>query len=578
MTDFVEDINTDKTNFHCEDFLNIASSSEHKNKILITPIGGLEQIGGNCMLVGLNDEYIMIDMGISFWGQYGIDIILPDIRIPAYVKDKIKGLFITHAHEDHIGAVQHCWPQVKCPIYVTEFSHSVLRQRISSHHWFDEVPVHKVDVGEVVDLGNMKIEFVRMSHSILGACGIYVKTDHGSIFHTGDWKIDKDPLIGDKTDEKRIIEIGKEGVDCLLCDSTNIHASSKITSESEVSAGLKRVIEQYSDKRISVTCFASNLARIAAILKIAKENNRKVAVVGHSMNRMLEAIESTSYYTDDFKQILSGVIDIEEAVDLPHEQVLILCTGSQGETRASLSKISRGANSILKYDDRDVIIFSSKVIPGNELDIRDLQNQLVKMGAKVVTTETEKDIHVSGHPDKDNISTLYSWLKPNAVIPIHGDAIMIYAHRDFATQCGIKNVLISESGDTIELSKGGALKKINHAHIVPNIIDGEDIIPQNHFVVRERSYMSVSGHVSISVVLSENYLIQSIIYTVSGIYLEKKRKEKIDKLIKSAVRNNLYQYVNNKKRAYFAVESAVERLMIQHMKKRPVVSVHIHSS
>lgn len=565
-------------NAHHSDFVNIVDHNKHKDKILITPVGGLEQIGGNCMLVGLNDEYIMIDMGISFWGQYGIDVILPDTRIPCAVKDKIKGLFITHAHEDHIGAIQYFWPQLKCPVYVTEFSHEVLKQKVSSHHWFDSMPVHRVSVGEKVELNNMTIEFVQFSHSILGACGIYVKTDCGSIFHTGDWKIDKDPLMGDRTDEERIKQIGREGIDCLLCDSTNILATSKITSESEVNTGLRRVIEQHPDKRISVTCFASNLARIASILQIAKDNNRKVAVVGHSMNRMLEAIANTKYYTDAFKNIASGIIPIEEATDLPHEQVLILCTGSQGETKASLSRIARGGNKVLKYDDRDVVIFSSKVIPGNELDIRDLQNELVKMNAKVITTETERDIHVSGHPDRDNIATLYSWLKPKSVIPIHGDAIMIYAHRDFALQNKIKSVVIAESGDTIEVAKGGKLTKLSHTDIVQNVIDGEDILPKNHFAIRHRMAMSINGHISISVVLSENSTIQSIIHTASGIYIDQKYKDKIDKLIKASVRNNIAQYINNRKRTYMAIESAIERLMLQHMKKRPVVSVHIHQT
>ena len=546
------------------------------NKLLIMPLGGLEQIGGNSMLIGLNGEWVMVDLGISFYNKYGIDILTPDISYPASIKENIKAIIITHAHEDHIGAIPYLWQQLRCPVYLTEFPAAVLKQKIAERPWKDQVQIHVIEPSEKVKLGEFEIEFVSLAHSILGACGIYIKTSKGSIFHTGDWKIDETPLLGKRTDEKRLAEIGDEGIDCLLCDSTNILTSKNIGSEADVQKGLRRVISQYPERRITVTCFASNLARIDTILQIAKETDRKIAIIGRSMHNMIEAIKQTSFYTNNFQIGLGLIVSDDEAASMPDSKVLILCTGSQGETRAALSKIARGENKGLKLGSNDIVLFSSKVIPGNELVIRDVQNQLVKQGVFVITTETEKDIHVSGHPNKAALEKMYTWLKPKSLMPIHGDARMIYAHRDFGIEKGIKETIIADSGDVITLSNG-KLRKIDHKHLSVSAIDGHDLIPLTSPIIKARENMSFNGHVSLSVILEKNGAISSFPnIIISGIYIDHDNQKKLNKMINQVIQNEAKLHAKNISNLKKNIDLSIVRLIFRHFKKRPTVSVHIH--
>jgi ribonuclease J len=545
-----------------------------KNDLLIVPIGGLEQIGGNCTMIGYKDEWIMIDLGIAFYDKLGIEVLTPDISFPMSVKDKISGLFITHAHEDHMGAIQYLWPRLRIPVYLTEFPAAVLTQKLKECDWHDEIKIEVVNPKEPINVGNFEVEYVAMAHSILGSCGIYVKTEGGSIFHTGDWKIDEEPLLGEEIDEGRLIEIGKEGVDCLLCDSTNVLVDSNTGTEAEVRDALLRVMSLHSKKRVTVTCFASNIARMETIFYVAKKLNRKVAVIGRSMRRMISAVAETSYFSKKFKETVNSILSEDEAENMPYEKVLLLCTGSQGEARSALYKLARGENKKVKLGQQDVVLFSSKVIPGNELEIRNMQNLLVAKGVSVVTTETESDIHVSGHPDRAALSKLYQWIKPKSLIPIHGDKRLLYEHAEFARSNGISEVLLADSGDKISLSNG-KLKITGRHTTILCAIDGNDLISLNSAVIRDRAVMSYNGHVSVSFVLSDGELVGGPALTISGIHIDDENRIKLIKIVCQLVETEINKSNGKEQILERECQATIKKLFHRNFDKKPLVSVQI---
>ena len=548
-----------------------------KDEILIMPLGGLEQVGANCTMIGHDKEWIMVDLGIAFYDKYGIELLVPDISFPEKVKDKIKGLFITHAHEDHIGAIAHLWESLKCPIYVTEFPAAVLRQKFSEYDWKDEVRIHTIKQSERFKVGGFDIEYVPLAHSILGASGIYIKTSAGSLFHTGDWKVDETPLLGDRIDEDKMISLGKEGVDCLLCDSTNVLTNEEVGSESDVRETLIRLFKKYKDQRITVTCFASNLARMETILNVAKGSGRKIAVIGRSMHKMIEAVSKTKYFSKSFKSGLGAVVDEEEAMSMPVDKVLFLCTGSQGEMKSALYRIARGENRIVKLGKNDVVLFSSKVIPGNEVGIRDMQNLLVRKGVEIVTTETEEKIHVSGHPNRSALKKMYEWMNPKSLIPVHGDACMIYAHQRFAKENGIKETFIAESGDVVSLKNNGKLTKVHHYESELNAIDGNYIISLSDPSIKDRANMTYNGFVSVSFILgSSSKLSGTPDVEIKGMYVDSELLKKINTVVYQTVSNEVSMYSDDIGKMKDEISKSVKKIFVRYLGKRPSTAIHVH--
>ena len=544
------------------------------NNLTIIPVSGLEQIGANCTMIGSGNEWIIVDLGITFYDKLGIEILTPDITyIQEHQKD-IKGIFVTHAHEDHIGAIHYLWQSIKCPVYLTEFPAEVLKQKLSECSWQDDVPINVVNRKERIKVGSFEVEFVALSHSVLGACGLYIKTPGGNVFHTGDWKIDETPLLGDTVDVERLIEIGNEGVDCLLCESTNMVNASNIGSEATVRDSLEQVIAKYEHKRVTVTCFSSNLARIETIFYIARKLKRRVAIIGRSIYKMLDAIAETSYYTPKFRENVNSILTDEEAMSMPADKVILICTGSQGESRSALYRLARGENKVIKFGDDDVVIFSSKVIPGNEIGIRDLQNMLMRKGVEIVTVDTEPNIHVSGHANRDMVKKMYEWLKPESLMPVHGDARMLYAQQEFAKTCGISEILVAESGDVVSYSKG-ELQKIDHREMVFNAVDGKDVIPLNSVPLRDRSTMNYNGHVSVSLVISGGELVDEPEISVHGINTNKKILNRVCSGVQQIVRNEVAKVedIDHMKRD---ISYSVKKLAMKLFNKRPLVAVHIH--
>lgn len=547
-----------------------------KKDLVIVPVGGLEQIGANCTLIGNNKEWIIVDLGIAFYDKAGIEILTPDMSFLIEQKNNIRGLFITHAHEDHIGAIPYLWSFIKCPIYLTEFPAAILRQKLSEYSWGDDVQLNIVSPSHKIKAGSFEVEFVSLAHSILGASGLYIKTQAGTVFHTGDWKIDETPLLGDKVDKKRLIEIGKEGVDVLLCDSTNMLTNEQIGSEDKVRTALARVISRCKKKRVTVTCFSSNVARIETIFNVARKTKRKVAIIGRSMHKMLDAVAETSYYNSKFKENVNSILSDEEAMSLLPEKVLLICTGSQGEARSALYRIARGENKTITMGSRDVVLFSSKVIPGNELGIRDLQNLLTRRGVEIITTDTEDDIHVSGHPNKETVASMYKWLKPKSLIPVHGEARMLYAQRDLAYECGIQEVFVAESGDFISYS-GGTLKKLQHRDMIYNAVDGSDVIPLSSPEIKDRMSMSYNGHVCVSFILSsESRSANSPEVTIQGIHIDKNTFNKLNSVIYQIIASEIVKNPDKIEKIKAACENSIRRLMVKNFDKKPLVVVHVH--
>ncbi|MBQ9441366.1 MAG: ribonuclease J [Alphaproteobacteria bacterium] len=552
----------------------------NNNKLLVMPLGGLEQIGANCTLIGYKDNWIMVDLGISFCDKLGIEVITPDISFPINLKNHLKGIFITHAHEDHIGAIHYFWSKIKCPIYLTEFSREVLKQKLknrrlqyNSNRIVLTSPCHPILVDQFT------VEFVSLSHSIVGACGLYIKTPGGSVFHTGDWKIDDTPLIGDKVDIERLQEIGNEGIDCLLCDSTNVLVQEDVGSENDVKNTIDRLISKYNEKRITITCFASNVARIDAILGLAKKHNRKVLVIGKSIANMLSAVSETSYLSKSLKANISSLINEQQAASMKPEHVLMICTGSQGENKSALFRLAKGENRTIKLNKDDVVLFSSKVIPGNELCIRSMQNLLAQKEVEIVTLETEDYIHVSGHPNRKALKKMYEWLNPKSLIPLHGDPVMLHAHQKYANECGIKNTIVITSGDLVSIDNdNGYLRKVHHNNVIYNAVDGRYIIPINHNCLRERSVLSQHGYVGLNFIVNTktNKLINdSININIHGIYISKINLDKIKNNITKVILGLLIKIKDDNK---IKEECRKEMIQIinQHCEKKPIIDINFY--
>jgi ribonuclease J len=548
--------------------------SPKEKDLLIVPIGGLEQVGANCTMIGYGKEWLIIDLGIFFYDKYGIEILMPDISFPKKVAQDIKGILVTHAHEDHIGALPYVLEHFKCPIYTTEFPAEVLKQKFGEYNLEDKADIRIVKPRETLNLGAFDVEFVSLAHSVLGSCGIFIKTTGGKIFHTGDWTVDETPLLGDKIDVQHLENIKNDGVDCLLCDSTNVLNEGELCSELDVRHALQEVFQEFDNKRITVTCFASNLARMETIFHITRQFERKIAIIGRSMHKMIEIITKTKYFSEEFKAGTSSIIDIKEAVNMPPHKVVFLCTGSQGEFRSALCRIARKENSMIKLGEKDIVVFSSRIIPGNELGIRELQNAIIKSGAEIINTHTNKKIHISGHPNKKALEKMYHWLRPKSLIPVHGDAYVLYAHARFAQKNGIKETLVANSGDVISC-KDGQLKKIDHHDTWLNCVDGNSIIPLNGNVLKDRIAMACNGHVGVSVVIENNKLLTSPEITVNGIFMESTTLRQVQKSIRRIAANETL-IAHNTQKLKDNIARTTKCLIFRHCAKKPTISVYVH--
>jgi ribonuclease J len=476
--------------------------TKNKNELVFLPLGGCGEIGMNLNLYGYGPahrrKWIIVDMGVTFGGSDtpGIEIIMPDIEYLDEIRENIIAIVLTHAHEDHMGALARLWPRLRCPVYATPFTKFLVEDRLAEVDLLDQVELHEVALKGKLKLGPFDIELITLTHSIPEPNALAIRTPEGTILHTGDWKFDDNPQIGEAYDHESLKALGKEGVLAIVCDSTNVFSPGVAGSEAGVREELERLIGEYDDHGVAVASFASNVARLESIMLAAQANHRNICLVGRSMHRMVNAARSVGLLAQ-----VKNIVDDEDAEQMSGEHVVYLCTGSQGEPRAALSRIAANEHRTVKFGKGDVVIFSSKIIPGNEKSIFAMQNKLVDQGIEIVT-EKDKPIHVSGHPCRAELKEMYNWAKPHISIPVHGERRHLLEHAKLAGKWGAKHQIAPHNGELIKISRKGA----EIIDIVPNGRLHEDcgvIISAGDQSLRERRKMAYSGHISVAMVIND---------------------------------------------------------------------------
>ena len=470
------------------------------DELVFLPLGGSGEIGMNFNAYGFGPahrrQWIVVDCGITFGRESdtpGVDIIMPDIRFLAEQNETVLGIVATHAHEDHIGAIAPLWPSLKCPIYATPFTARLIEGKLAEAGL--SVPVHEVPVGGSLSLGPFAIDFISITHSILEANLLAIRTPLGVIAHTGDWKIDPEPVLGEMTNAAAIQKLGDEGVLALVCDSTNALVPGHSGSEAKVRSSLSDLIGTLKG-RVAVTSFASNVARLDSIAHAARTHGRKLALVGRSMHKIVAAARDSGYLAD-----FPATLDAAEASELPARKVLYLVTGSQGEARAALGRIADGNHPDVQLGKGDAAIFSSRIIPGNELAIHELHNKLAALGVEVLTAE-DHFVHVSGHPAREELAQMYRWTRPQIAVPVHGELRHIAEHARLAKSLQVPQALVPANGQLYRLAPGPA-ELIDEVPSGRLHMDGRVLVAEGEGLAKARRAMSYAGLIAITLVLDE---------------------------------------------------------------------------
>ncbi|WP_211882803.1 ribonuclease J [Plastoroseomonas hellenica] len=458
-----------------------------QNDLAFIPLGGTGEIGLNLNVYRCDGALLAIDCGIGFGGPAlpEVDVMVPDAGWLADHRRDLAGLVITHAHEDHIGAVAHLWRQLRCPVHASPFAAAVLRRKLAEAGLLAEVPLHVVPLGGRLTLGPFDLEFLPVTHSVPEAQAVAIRTHYGLVLHTGDWKLDPDPLIGKPTDEEAFRRLGDEGVLAMVCDSTNAMVEGHSGSEGEVRRNLTAIIRGLKG-RIAVTCFATNIARVASIAKAAGAAGRQVALFGRSLRNAEAAAREVGYLTD-----IPPFLPEEEAGYLPDDSLLIICTGSQGEERSAIAKIAADTHPQMALGEGDTVIFSSRRIPGNEKAIQIVQDGLVRRGCRVMTDEDHM-VHVSGHPARDELKRLYGLVRPRYAVPVHGEWRHLSEHAALARACGAHPVIV-EDGDVLRLAPGNRPDVVGGVPVGRLAIDGDRLLPLDGGVLGARRKMLFNG-------------------------------------------------------------------------------------
>ncbi len=466
--------------------------------LYFVPLGGSEQFGVNLNTYVCDGEMLAIDCGIGFADERypGIDLLLPD---PSFIDDNKEahiGTIITHAHEDHIGAIAHLWDRMKAPLYASPFTAAILEKKLEEQG-HKRVKVNVANVGDVVQIGAYKVHFVHVTHSVPQACALMIETPYGRVMHSGDWNLDPTPVMNEPTDSKTLIGYGKKGVLAYVGDSTNAEVDGYSGSESDVEIGLEAEFRQHKG-RIAVTIFSSNIGRVISIVKAAEACGRSVAVIGRSLHRMIGTAADLGMMSGLPPFISEGDID-----SIPHDKLLVILTGSQGEYRAALAKIARGEFRNFKLQRGDTVIFSARAIPGNEISINHVKNNLSAGGISVITPrDTANKIHVSGHPCREEIAQMFQWIKPEIVVPVHGERMQLDAHAAFARQCQVKNVIVPSNGAIIKLAPKKA-EIIDHISTDLLAVDQKRVIPASHGSIHERRKLQYTGAIHVTLVMDD---------------------------------------------------------------------------
>ncbi len=487
-----------------------------KEELIFCPLGGSGEIGANMNLYAYgkegNQKWIIVDMGVTFADDSipGIDLIYPD---PGFIIDKkndLLGIVLTHAHEDHIGAVSHIWPKLKCNIYATPFTAVLIQEKFKEKKIDISKYLKIVQLNGKINLGPFEINFITLTHSILEPNGLSITTPAGVVLHTGDWKIDLNPLIGGQMDQKKLKEIGKKGVIAMICDSTNVFNEGRAGSELDVRDSLLRIMET-KDKKIIVTSFASNVARMETVFYCAKKTKRNICLVGRSMHRIFKAARLCGYLKD-----VIDPVDPRDAKKIARNKIIYLCTGSQGEPMGAMNRVVNGIHPDVFLEEEDTIIFSSKIIPGNEKKLYKLQNQITKANVEIITEENAF-VHVSGHPNRDDLKDMYNWVKPNCIIPVHGEHRHMKEHVNFANKMQVPQSLLIENGDIIKIHPGKKPEIIDKAPFGRMYLDGTIGVSEDSQSIKDRKNLSLNGYLEVTLIVSNNGKIKKPIISFKGI-------------------------------------------------------------
>ncbi|PWE52855.1 MBL fold metallo-hydrolase [Metarhizobium album] len=475
----------------------------NKEELVFLPLGGVGEIGMNLALYGYgapsNRQWIMVDCGVTFPGPDlpGVDLVLPDISFLASERKNLKAIIITHAHEDHYGGLNDLWPGLNVPVYASGFTAGLLEAKRRYEESRGDIPVTPFKAGDIINVGPFSIEAVAVNHSIPEPMALVIRTPLGNVVHTGDWKIDLEPSLGPLTNEKRLREIGDEGVLALMCDSTNALRDGVSPSEKEVSESLQKVIES-AEGRVAITTFSSNVGRIRSVAEAADRAGREVLLLGSSLKRVVDVARDVG--------IMEGIkpfIGEDEYGYIPRDKVVVILTGSQGEPRAALAKLARDEMRNIALSAGDLVVFSSRAIPGNEKAIQDIKNGLIEQGVNVLT-DSEALVHVSGHPRRSELQQMYAWTRPEILVPVHGEAAHLTAQRELGLQSGIATVPRVRNGDILRLAPGPVevVGEAPHGRIFK---DGKLIGDFDEMGIGERRKLAFVGHVAVNVLLDSRF-------------------------------------------------------------------------
>ena len=551
--------------------------SNKKEELLFCPLGGSGEIGMNMNLFSYGkpeaQKWIIVDIGVTFADDSipGIDLIYPDPGFIINKKKDLLGIVLTHAHEDHIGAIAHIWPKLKCKMYATPFTAALIKEKFKEKKIDIGKNLKIVDLNGNIKLGPFKIEFITLTHSILEPNGLLIETPAGIVLHTGDWKVDPNPLIGNKIDQTKLKEIGNKGVLAMICDSTNVLSHGRAGSEADVRTNLLKLMSNLK-KRIIVTSFASNVARMETIFYCAEKTKRQISLVGRSMHRIYKAAKQCGY----LKNVISP-IDAREAKKISREKIVYLCTGSQGEPMGAMMRIINYTHPDVFIEKEDTVIFSSKIIPGNEKKLYKLHNQLVKNQIDVISEETDF-VHVSGHPNREDLRDMYDWVKPKSVIPVHGEHRHMAEHISFAKEMQVPYPVQVENGDIVRLFPGQKPEVFDKAPVGRLYVDGIISVNEDSQSIRERKNLANNGYLEVTILINgKGKLFKKPLVSFKGLPIEEAQDFFYD--LEDEIENISRTFsLNNKKQESNLIEAlkiSCRKIVKEKTGKKPYTNINL---
>ena len=544
----------------------------YEKGLFFLSLGGIGEIGANCYLYCCDGKWIMIDLGLSFADEQfpGVDLLVPKIQFIEEIKDNLEAVIISHGHEDHAGAVAYLADHIKCPVYASSFAKLLIQNRLKEFGKLDTIELIEFNSSQNISLNNFNLRFIDTTHSIPQPQAIVIETSYGNLLHTADWKIDNNPTLGEPFSKNSFINLGNEGVLALIGDSTNADVPGYSGSESEVREELQQVFSRYIN-RIVVTCFSSNIARIINIVHAAKKNNRKIALIGRSMKKNIEAAMKSGLVDNN-----NIFISEEEASLIPKENLVIICTGSQGEKRSALYRIAYNSHRNIHLEKDDVVIFSSRDIPGNEKSINALKNLLIRQRIEIITADDDL-VHVSGHGHAEEIKQMYNWTKPYISIPVHGEPMHLASHKKISEASQVPVTKILQNGKCLKIAPGEC-SIVDNVDTGKLIVEGKYLYDSDSNFIKDRRRYSFEGLVMISILLNNDYSIDKNIQ-LSLIGLPSEQLNSIKEEFKTEFVKNFTKLNNDQKSSDQNVTDIVRKslkfVLKNILQKKPEIQIHL---